>query len=70
MQLRKDAGTPVIYTPSLTITNAINGEFEIDEQIIDVCAGIYKYDIEIALANGEIHSWVKGFFEITNDITR
>jgi hypothetical protein len=70
MQLRKDAGTPIIYTPSLTITNATNGEFKIDEQIIDVCAGVYKYDIEITLANSEVHSWISGIFEITNDITR
>jgi len=71
MQVRKDAGTPIIFEPTITITNASTGSCEIDEQIFNVCAGVYKYDIEFQLPSGEVKSdWIYGIFEITNDITR
>jgi len=71
MQVRKDAGTPIVFEPTITITNALNGSLKIDEQIFNVCAGVYKYDIEFQLASGGVHSdWIYGIFEITNDITR
>lgn len=70
IQVRKDAGTPIVFEPTITIINAVNGDFEIDEQIFNVPACIYKYDIQIELASGEVKSWINGIFEITNDITR
>jgi hypothetical protein len=70
MQVRKDFGTPIIFEPTVTITNALTGIFEIDEQIFNVPACVYKYDIQITLDNGEVHTWINGIFEITNDITR
>jgi hypothetical protein len=73
MQVRKDYGTPIIFEPTITITNALTGSFEIDEQIFNVPACVYKYDIQITLkisGEEEVHTWIKGIFEITNDITR
>jgi hypothetical protein len=71
MQVRKDFGTPIVFEPTITVLNAVNGDVQIDEQIFNVCAGIYKYDIEFQLSSGEVKSnWINGIFEITNDITR
>jgi hypothetical protein len=70
MQVRKDSGTPIVFEPTITVINAITGELQIDEQIFNVPACVYKYDIQIELASGEIHTWINGIFEITNDITR
>ena len=70
IQLRKEAGGIVAFTPSLTIFNPTNGEFCIDEQIIDIHACIYKYDIQVTQASGEVDTWVEGLFTITDDITR
>lgn len=70
IQLRKEAGGIVAFTPSLTIFNPTNGEFCIDEQIIDIPACIYKYDIQVTQASGEVDTWVEGLFTITDDITR
>ena len=69
MQVRKDSGTPIVFVPTITITNAENGEFQIDEQKFKVPACVYKYDIQIEF-QGEVKSWIGGIFEITNDITR
>lgn len=70
MQLRKSAGAPVAFTPQLSIIDEVNGEFTIDEQIIDIPACVYKYDIEIELASGEVKTWIYGNFTIKDDITR
>jgi hypothetical protein len=56
MQLRTDYGGTVyleftsVNNDGITITNAANGEFKINETIIDLEAKAYKYDIEITLS--------------------
>jgi len=70
MQLRKVAGGVIAFAPSLTITNATNGLFKINKQIIDVESFNYLYDIEIAFADGTVKTWISGEFLIKNDITR
>ena len=70
IQLRKEAGAPIVLEPTITILNAIEGRFCIDEQIIDIQACNYKYDIQLTLASGEVYTWISGIFTITDDITR
>ena len=76
MQLRTDYGGTVyqeftsINNEGITITNATNGEFKINETIINLEARAYKYDIEITLSNGEVKTWISGVFSVTNDVTR
>jgi len=70
IQLRKEAGGVIAFEPVMTIFDAVNGQFCIDEQIIDIQACIYKYDIQVITENGEVNTWVSGIFEITDDITR
>jgi len=76
MQLRKEyGGIPSLSLTSvasagITITNAANGLFKINEQVIDICAFNYLYDIEIEFGDGTIKTYVSGNFLIKNDVTR
>jgi hypothetical protein len=70
IQLRKQPGGLVYLEPTITIFDPENGEFCIDEQIINIEACDYKYDIQVTTENGEVNTWVSGLFTITNDITR
>jgi hypothetical protein len=53
----------------ITITDASNGKFRIDSQIIDISAGLYYYDIEITLSNGVVKTYVGGRWKILQDVT-
>ena len=76
MQLRKEyGGIPALSLTSvasagITITNASNGLFKINEQLIDICAFNYIYDIEIEFGDGTVKTYVSGNFLIKNDVTR
>jgi len=76
MQLRKEyGGIPVLSLTSvanagLTITDDVNGLFKINEQIIDICAYNYLYDIEIEFGDGTVKTYISGNFLIKNDVTR
>jgi glyoxylate utilization-related uncharacterized protein len=75
MQLRKEYGGIIalnltsVDNAGLTITDAVDGLFKINEQIINIEAGNYLYDIQFDF-DGEIKTYVSGNFIITNDVTR
>jgi hypothetical protein len=46
-----------------------DGTFTIDDQIVDIAAGTYLYDIEITLSNGVVMTPVWGNWQIIQDIT-
>jgi hypothetical protein len=75
MQLRKENdGVSYLELTSvgsagITITDAINGAFKINTQVIAIQAGNYIYDIEFNIG-GVIETLIKGDFIITNDVTR
>jgi hypothetical protein len=52
----------------LTITDTEAGQFKINEQIIDINAFNYIYDIEID-NNGVVNTWVSGEFLIKPNVT-
>lgn len=52
----------------ITITNASAGQFKINEQIIDIKAFNYIYDIEIN-NDGVVNTWVSGEFLIKPNVT-
>jgi hypothetical protein len=54
----------------ITVTDAAAGEFQIDEQIIDLPEGNHYYDIEFTLANGKRHTYIVGRWQILQDVTR
>lgn len=70
IQLRKQPGGVIAFEPTITIFDPTNGEFCIDEQIINIEACNYKYDIQVTTESGEVNTWVSGLFTITDDITR
>lgn len=76
MDIKKDAcSLPALSLTSvsnngITITDAVNGEFKINQQIISIPAGNYQYDIQITLANGTVNTWVGGLFQVINTITQ
>lgn len=76
MDLKKDAcSLPVLSLTSvsnngITITDAVNGEFKINEQIINIPAFNYQYDIQITLSDGTVNTWVGGLFQVINTITQ
>jgi hypothetical protein len=70
MQLRKEPGGVVMFTPALSITDAVGGDFQIDEQIINIPACNYQYDIQITLSDDTVVTWISGLFIINDDISR
>ena len=75
MQLRKEKDgvsyleLTSVASAGITITDAVNGAFKINTQIINIQVGNYVYDIEFNI-NGVIETLIKGDFIITNDVTR
>lgn len=75
MQLRKNYEKDIALEFStinnkLEIVNASLGTFKIVEQIIDIESYNYIYDLQIILANSEVDTYIKGKFNIINDVTR
>lgn len=53
----------------MTITDPTDGKFEIDEQVIDIPAGTYLWDIRITLASGFVFTWFRGSFRVYQNIS-
>jgi hypothetical protein len=75
MQLRKEYGGVVglsltsVGNAGITITDAVNGLFRINQQIINIPAFNYIYDIEFDF-DGVVKTYISGNFLIKNDVTR
>lgn len=77
MQLRKNysdtsaaLSLTSVSSAGITITNAAEGRFKINTQIIDIPVFNYVYDIQITLSSGVVKTYVQGGFNITNEVTR
>ena len=46
-----------------------DGKFKINEQVIDINAGIYKYDVEITFPDNTVRTYFGGNWEIIQDVT-
>ena len=53
----------------ITISDAVNGIFEIDSFIIDWEVSTYYYDIEITFSNGVVKTYIEGTLTVIQDIT-
>lgn len=61
--------TITLVTPTgLTITDASGGEFKIEPFIVDWPSGTYSYDIAITLITGVIKTYIKGTWDIVEDL--
>jgi hypothetical protein len=75
MQVKKNAcSSPLLSLTSvdsagITITNANVGEFKINEQIINLPACDYEYDIQITFVDGSKKTYVGGLFQVVKTIT-
>ena len=75
MQVKKDACSSAVLSltsvasAGITITNAVNGQFKINEQIINIKPCNYQYDIQIELESGEIKTYLGGLFQVVKTIT-
>lgn len=49
----------------LTVTDAVNGVFEIDEQIINLSPDTYYYEITFTLADSSVKTYISGYWTIT-----
>lgn len=76
MQLRTECGGVValnltsVSSAGITITNAAQGQFKINKQIIDIDEGLYLYDIQLKYPNNDVKTYISGEFLINCDITR
>jgi hypothetical protein len=53
----------------LTITDATDGKFKIDSQILDIESGTHNYDIEITDSAGIVKTWIAGKLIVIQDQT-
>ena len=53
----------------ITIVDATEGQFKINEQIIDLTPDIYYYDIQLNNSDSTVFTYVSGTIRITQDIT-
>jgi hypothetical protein len=51
------------------LTPPTDGKFTIDQQIVDVPARTYSYDIEIDFHDGRVKTYISGTWPITQDVT-
>jgi hypothetical protein len=56
-------------TNELEITDAVNGIFKFKEQIVNIAAATYYYDIEIIFASGRVKTWISGKWKMKQDVT-
>ena len=53
----------------ITLSDITVGQFTIDNQIIDIPAANYIYDIEITTQSGEVHTYISGTWRIVQGVT-
>ena len=53
----------------ITVTNAVNGEFEIDAFLCTLNAYNYCYDLEFTFPTGVVQTWIRGNFNVIQDVT-
>lgn len=76
----KDGDLAATFTEAsgggLTLTDAANGVFKFDEQVVDLPALTYFYDIEITIPGAasvdpdEVKSYIEGTWVILQDVTQ
>tara|TARA_R110000868_G_scaffold120421_4_gene319561 strand:- start:7893 stop:8237 length:345 start_codon:yes stop_codon:yes gene_type:complete len=59
-----------VANAGLTIIDAVEGLFAINEQVIDIDINNYAYDIEIEFGDGTIKTYIRGNFNILAEVTR
>ncbi|MCD0459112.1 SGNH/GDSL hydrolase family protein [Roseiconus lacunae] len=55
---------------TIEVSNATNGLFSIPKRVVDLTPRDYVYDIQVELANGDVHTVLFGTWKIAQDVTR
>ncbi len=70
---KKQDLSPVISTleigSGITLDDAVNGVFSIDPFTVFSDAYTYEYDMQFTYSNGDVKTYLKGFFESKAEIT-
>lgn len=53
----------------ISITDAVNGVFQIDDQIVAAVPGEFPYDIQFTLASGDVKTYISGTLTVAQDYT-
>ena len=73
LRLVKDADPVALSlssaTSGITITDAVNGTWEVDEQVISIDAGTYFQDIQLTESSGRVSTFTAGTWNIIQDVT-
>tara|TARA_R110000744_G_scaffold102758_3_gene197404 strand:- start:3122 stop:3478 length:357 start_codon:yes stop_codon:yes gene_type:complete len=75
MQLKKGvASTSSVKTfevgSGITLTDAVNGIFELDAFLLTIDAGSYVYDMQLTFPDGVVSTYIKGCFKVIQDISQ
>ena len=54
----------------ITVTDAVNGVFQVDSFIVDLGIGTFVYDIQTIFPDGTVKTYVKGAFGVVQDVTK
>jgi len=73
-KFRKSSKTGKVYkslttAAGITLTEAVNGVFQIDAFTCDFDAGTYYYDIEFTDGAGLIDTYIQGQMKVEQDVT-
>jgi hypothetical protein len=69
LNVRGDVAATYEVGTGFTLSDPSNGEMTFDKQVIDLTAMKYVHDIEVTLASGDIYTWIKGEWTITQDVS-
>ena len=58
----------LIIGSGVTLTDAVNGVFEIDVAVLTV-VGTWCFDVQLTFVDGSIRTWIKGTITIVDDKT-
>tara|TARA_R110000796_G_scaffold24642_1_gene69965 strand:+ start:801 stop:1157 length:357 start_codon:yes stop_codon:yes gene_type:complete len=75
MQLKRGvSSTTAIKTfevgAGITLTDAVNGVFELDAFLLTINQGTYVYDIQLTFTDGTVDTYLRGSFKVIQDITQ
>jgi|TARA_R110002153_G_scaffold136200_1_gene286044 hypothetical protein len=73
MQIRKGSTNSLIKelntVSGITIVDGTNGIFSVDSFLLDIKPSQYHYDIQFNFVGGVVKTYLKGIFNVVNDIT-
>lgn len=75
IQFKGSVNSPVVFdfktsNSTILITNATEGEFELQSRIINVLASTYVYDVQITFPDSSVKTYFRGSMKVESDVTR